>query len=153
MYISDFLYRWPKVRSILRPPHYVSQWAEFQIILFCFKSMSNSRNIPQWVFTNHSSRHMHHWPLHWAMEVMWRHHRSQTVFLAITFDWDKIQPPKQVQFVCLDETNQLICNMTYSGQVMTLTSGQIFNLTFWGHIIYHSTRLYDRNTMVLEISL
>ena len=55
--------------------------------------------------------------------------------------------------VCLVETHRLICNMTFSGKVMTLTWGQIFNLTFQGQIIVHSTRLGDRNTILaIEMS-
>ena len=44
----------------------------------------------------------------------------------------------------------MICNMPYFGQVMTLTRGQIFNLTFRGHIIYQSMRLDERRTMAFE---
>ena len=34
--------------------------------------------------------------------------------------------------------------------IMTLTSGQIFNMTFQGQIIYHSTRLDKRKTMLAK---
>ena len=43
--------------------------------------------------------------------------------------------------------------MTFSGQVRTLTWGQIFNMTFHLQIIYHSTRLDKRNTMLATESL
>ena len=36
------------------------------------------------------------------------------------------------------------------GQVMTLTLGQSFNLTFRGYIIYHLTRLDERNILVID---
>ena len=39
----------------------------------------------------------------------------------------------------LDNTDRLICNMTFSGVVMTLTLGQLFKMTFYGQIIVHST--------------
>ena len=74
-------------------------------------------------------------------------------FWAIALDWNKIQAPKHVHCVCLVKTDRLICNMTFSGQVMTLTWGQISNLTFWGQTIYHSTRLDQTNTMVCELFL
>ena len=56
-------------------------------------------------------------------------------------------------FFYLAPTNRLTCNMTYPGQVMSLTKGQIFNLTFWGHILHHSKRLDERNEMAFEILL
>ena len=48
----------------------------------------------------------------------------------------------------------MICNITYFGQVMTLTWGQLLNLTFRGYIIYHSMRLDEQlRTMVCELFL
>ena len=68
-------------------------------------------------------------------------------FSGITFDRDQLKRWKHHRCVQADDMNRLICNMTFSDQVMTLTSGQIFNMTFQGQIIHHSTRLDKRNTM------
>ena len=57
---------------------------------------------------------------------------------------------KHHRCVQADDADRLICNMTFSGQVMTLTWGQIFNVTFQGQLIYHSTRLDKRNTMPVK---
>ena len=35
-YILDFWYRWTQVRSFLRPPHYLSQWAKNQLCYIYF---------------------------------------------------------------------------------------------------------------------
>ena len=59
---------------------------------------------------------------------------------------------KRLRCVQLDDTDRLICNMTLSGQVMTLTWGQIFKLTFQGQVIVHSMRLDERNTMLVKAS-
>ena len=58
---------------------------------------------------------------------------------------------KHVRCVQLDDTDRLICNMTLFGQVMTLTWGQIFKMTFQGQQIVHSTRLDERNTMLAKV--
>ena len=42
-------------------------------------------------------------------------------FLPITLDWKEIERWGWPHCVCLAETHRLICNMTFSGQVMTLT--------------------------------
>ena len=58
------------------------------------------------------------------------HERSPVVFSAIAFDRDKIEQWKHRWCVQADGTYRLICNMTYSDQIMTLTWGQISNITF-----------------------
>ena len=45
-YITEFRYRWPKVRSILRPLHY-SQWEKNERRLFCTKSIQ--KTLKHWV--------------------------------------------------------------------------------------------------------
>ena len=44
MYISEFWYRWPKVSSILRPPHYLllSQWEKIERRLYCTKTIRST---------------------------------------------------------------------------------------------------------------
>ena len=79
------------------------------------------------------------------------HFRSWKVtssFSAITFDRHQLKQWKHLRCVPNDHTGRLICNMPFSEKVMTLTSGQIFKMTFKGQIIAHSTRLDKRNTML-----
>ena len=51
----------------------------------------------------------------------------------------------------LVRTNWLICSMTFSSQVMTLTWGQILMLTFLGQRIYHSMARQAKDVGVLII--
>ena len=77
------------------------------------------------------------------------HGRSWKVTISssgITFDRNQLERWKHHTCVKADDADRLICNMTFSGHVMTLTWGQIFIMTF--QIIYHSTRLDKRNTML-----
>ena len=57
---------------------------------------------------------------------------------------------EQHHCVSLVNTDRMICNMTYLGPVMTLACSQISYSTFLGHIIHHSTRLEELNTMVIK---
>ena len=50
----------------------------------------------------------------------------------------------------LDDADRLICKMTFPGQVITLTQGQIFKLTFQVQIIVNSTRLDEKNTILAK---
>ena len=60
---------------------------------------------------------------------------GQNTFLPITIDRKEIETWRRSQFVCLDETHGLICNMTYLGHFRDLTWGQISKLTFRGHVM------------------
>ena len=71
-------------------------------------------------------------------------------FWLITFDRSVIQASKQHHCVSIINTDRIICKVTYLGQVMTMTCGQISYLTSLGHIIHHSTRLEELNTMVVK---
>ena len=147
--ISEFWYRWPKVRSILRPLHYKSM-GENERRLFCTKTIQNtlkhritgridflSRNI---VTGDPSSSRQGHF----------RSCKVTSSFSAITFDRDQLERWKHHRCVEGDDADRLTCNMTFLGQVMTLTWGQIFNMTFQGQLIVHSTRLDERNTMLVK---
>ena len=46
-------------------------------------------------------------------------------FLSITFDRKKIETWDRCQSVRLIKTHHLICNMTYLGHFVTLTSGDL----------------------------
>ena len=81
------------------------------------------------------------------------HFRSWKVtsrFSGITFDRGQLERWKHHRCIQADHADQLICNMTFSDQVMTLTWGQIFNMIFQGQIIYYSTRLDKRNMMLAK---
>ena len=81
------------------------------------------------------------------------HFRSWKVtssFSGITFDKNQLELWKHHRCVQADDADRLICNMTFSGQVMTLTWGQFFNMTFQEQIIYHSMRLDERNMMMAK---
>ena len=81
-------------------------------------------------------------------KVIWGHLSSPTVFLRITFDSEEIETWEWSHCVYLIKTLRFICKMTYLGQHVTLTWGQIFTLTFQGHAIHVSMRLDEANTMV-----
>ena len=83
-------------------------------------------------------------------KVISGHGRSPAVFSGITFDRDQLEQWKHHRCVQADNMDQLICNMTLLGQVMTLPWGYIFNITFQGQIIYHSTMLDKRSTMLAK---
>ena len=56
---------------------------------------------------------------------------------------------------CLVKTHRLICKITYSGQHLTSRDLDLMpniDLTFQGHQVHFSTRLIERNSMVLELS-
>ena len=58
--------------------------------------------------------------------------------------------------VRLVKMHRLICNMTYLGQHVTsrdLDLGLNFDLTFQRHQVHFSTRLDERNRMLLELRL
>ena len=64
-------------------------------------------------------------PRHVA-KVISGHGRSPAVFRAyIAFDRDQLERWKHIRCVQVDDTDRLICNMTFSVQVVTLT---------WGHL-------------------
>ena len=48
-------------------------------------------------------------------------------FLPITFDRKEIETWERCQSVRLIKTHHLICNMTYLGRIVTLTSGNLMS--------------------------
>ena len=146
-HIFDFWFRWPKVRLILWPCHY--------------KAMGEKLN-PSYKHQTQSLYHqlsyirlllmiqvqilvgdLHRGHL-WSTEVTNR-------FLLIAHDWKELQTWAWCHCACLVETHRLICNMTYLGQHVTLTWGQILTLSFQCRHVYVSTSLAERNTTVPEL--
>ena len=81
---------------------------------------------------------------------------GQYTFLPTKFDRKEIETWGRSQFVCLDETHWLVCNMTYLGPFRDLTWGQISKLTFRGHVMikighvaYVSMRLDETDSVTL----
>ena len=147
--ISDFGYRWRKARSILRPLQH--------------KRMGENENAP--LFDNRHYKHFQRpnnkYTLHTEPENVtrdpslcpWGQLRLQmesNSFSLTTSDRCMLERWKHLRWVRLDDTDRLICNMSFSGHVMTLTWGQIFQLTLQGQVIVHSTCLYQRSTMLVK---
>ena len=125
LHFLEFWYLWRKVRSILWPLHWLLVNGRK------LKSASFGRKYPQ--------TSGHRWTWHNEPEnctcdplkCLWGHLRSRTVSNSF---W------KHQECVQLNNTNRMTCNMTFS---VTLTWGQIFELTFSGQLICYSTRLPD----------
>ena len=73
-------------------------------------------------------------------------------FSAITFGGDMLERPKHHGCVKhqVDDADRLLCNITFSGQVMALSWGKIFKMTFKVSIIFQSTLLDKRNSMLVK---
>ena len=115
-YISDFRYRWPQVRSFLRPPHYKSMGKKSTLLYLLWRKRFwvESYRIGQWwtireknCFTYPSKGHLR------SPEVTNRH-------LPITFDQKEIETWDWCQYVRLGQANRLIGNMTHFGHHLTL---------------------------------
>ena len=111
-----FLYRWPQVRSFLRPPHYKSMGKKSTpLYLLCRK--------PIWV---ESYRIGQLWTIRVKNCIAYPskgHLRSPEVtnrHLPITFDQKEIETWDWCQYVCLGQANPMICNMTHFGNHVTL---------------------------------
>ena len=136
-YISDFWKLWPKVRSFFRPAHYKSM-GKFQVPLIVHIFVQ---------FYLYYDYLCHRWgsiskkPSVNLQRVNCGHMSSPKVtihFWPITFDRSVIQASKQHHCVSLVNTDRMICNMPYLGQIWTLTWGQISYLTFL--VILYSIR-------------
>ena len=116
-YISDFLYRWPQVRLLLRPPHYKSMGKKSTLVIFTLAQAFLSGIISYRTVVDNSSKKLHYLPTYKgdlrSPEVTNRH-------LSITFDQKKIETWDWCQYVCLGQANRLICNMTHFGHHVTL---------------------------------
>ena len=77
-YISDFWYRWPQVRSFLRPPHYlpISQWQKINSVIFTLSQAYLSEIISYRTVVDNSSKNLHCLPLEKSFEVTRGHQPS-----------------------------------------------------------------------------
>ena len=145
-YISDFSYRWPEVSSISWPLYYKSMEK--------YWNPSHSQNTLQKSrIPSESCYHRPFLTIHMQFligdpsEGHLRSPRVNNGFLPITGDRKEIETWEWSHCVCLIETHWFICNVTYLGHHMTL-NGQIWSLTFKGHLIHFSMRVDEANTMV-----
>ena len=115
-YISDFWYRWPQVRSFLRPPHYKSMGKKSTLLYLLWRKrfwVEWYRIGQLWTIrvknciTYPSKGHLR------SPEVTNRH-------LPITFDQKEIETWDWCQYVRLGQANLVMCNMTYFGHHVTL---------------------------------
>ena len=67
-YISDFLYRWPQLRSFLRPPHYKSIGKKINSDIFTLQAYL-SGIMPYRTVVDNSSKKLHCLPLERSFEV------------------------------------------------------------------------------------
>ena len=116
MYILDFLYRWPQVRSFLRPPYYKSIGKKSTLLYLLWRKrfwVETYRIGQLWTIrvknciTYPSKGHLR------SPEVTNRH-------LPITFDQKEIETWDWCQYVRLGQANRVICNMTHFGHHVTL---------------------------------
>ena len=68
-YISDFLYRWPKVRSFLRPPHYKSMGKKINSVIFTSAQAYLSGIISYRTVMDNLAKNLHCLPLERSFEV------------------------------------------------------------------------------------
>ena len=109
----------------------LSQWEENERRLFLKKTIRNTlkhrMQVDQtpWVgiLRPVTTRHV--------AKVISGPERLPAIFLAITFDRYQLEQRKYHRCVQDDHTDRLICKMTYSDQVMTLTWGLIFKVIFF----------------------
>ena len=115
-YISDFWYRWPQVRSFLRPPHYKSMGKKSTPLYLLWRKhiwLESYRIGQLWTIrvkiciAYPSKGHLR------SPEVTNRH-------LPITFDQKEIETWDWCQYVRLGQANPMICNMTHFGHHVTL---------------------------------
>ena len=121
LFISDFWYRWPKVRSISWPPHYKSMGKIEVWPLMRIRAAQLTQNHNQIGYAWYPWRAVAWFPVERSSDVtLWRH-RVTVRFLPITFDRNDLGTCDWCHSVRLVKTHRLICNMTYLGPTVTLT--------------------------------
>ena len=129
LYISNFLYLLAKVRSVPWPLHYKSMEKMELALDTCVRIGTVHIFWNQWWLGTAAMTKM----LFLANSLLKGHQRSLETTNSffnnnswfnrdITLGW--------LRCVCLIKTRRLICNMTYFGHYVTLTSGQTLTFTF-----------------------
>ena len=108
----------------------ISQWEKNERRLFCTKTIQNTLKHRVTGIIDTLSRNIVTGDPLSCRQGHFRSWKDISSFSGITFDRDQLERWKHHRCVQVDDTDRLICNMTFSDQVMTLTWGQIFNMTF-----------------------
>ena len=106
-----------------------SQWENNERRLFWTKTIWNTQATGYRYTWHPESEYCDQWPIVMSprsFQVMKGHQQ----FSAIYFDGDQLEWWKHHKCVEADDTDRLICNMTFSDQVMSLILRQILKLTF-----------------------
>ena len=154
MIISEFWFRWPEVRSILRPNHYKAVGKCSNAIF----SESSSKSVPPVSIYSYigplSMIRVQFWPndlSYGSFEVIW----GQIRVLPLTFDRIEIERWEWAQYVSFAKTHRMICNMTYL--VQHVTSRDLDLRPNFEIDLFMSTCLYfrafrdERNTMLPKL--
>ena len=129
VYISEIWCRWPKIRSNFRPLHYKSMGGNERSLF----SLKTNRNALKHRVTGRLDTLSQNIATSDPSPCRQGHFRSWKVtssFSAITFDRNQLEWWKHHRCIQDDDTDRLTCSMTFSDQVMTLTRGESFQMTF-----------------------
>ena len=149
-YISEFVYRWPHVRSFLRPPHYKSMGKKSTPLYLLWRK-------PFWVELYRIGQL---WTIRVKICIVYPskgHLRSPEVInrhLPINFDQKEIETWDWCQCVRLGQANRLICNMTHFGYHVTLAWLDLrsnFDLDLSKSFLYMARRALTRKTRWYQI--
>ena len=117
-YISEFRFRWPEVRSVLRPHHYKAM-GKCSYAVYSKSTGGNVLFMSKYFYIRRlSMTRMQLWPNDLSfrtLEVIW----GQIRFLPLTFDRIEVESWGWSQCVSLAQTHLLICNMTYVASHVT----------------------------------
>ena len=111
-----FLYRWPQVRSFLRPSHYKSMGKKSTPLYLLWRKPIWVESYRIWQFRTIRVKICIAYPSKGHL----RSHEVTNRHLPITFDQKEIETWDWCQYVRLGQANQLICNMTHFGHHVTL---------------------------------
>ena len=125
--ISDFWYRWPQVKSFLRPPHYKSMIKKINSVTFTlaqayFSGIASYRRV-----VDNSSTNLHCLLLERSFEV----NRGDQLWFANNFWSKRVDTWDWCQYVRLGQAHRLICNMTHFGHHVTLAWLDLTWLELW----------------------
>ena len=130
IYLSEFRYPWPKVRSILRPVHNYKSMGKNERRLFWKETIWNTLKHRFTCRIDTLSWNIATSDLSPSRQSHFRSWNVISSFSAITFDRDQIEQWNHHRCVQNDHTDRVICSMIFSDKVMFLTWGQIFINTF-----------------------
>ena len=152
LYLSDFVYWWPKVRSISWPPSYKSM-RKNQVAHFFLQ-------IPYVIATSIMNDISHDYPglptdANCVMWQPWGHvtwSKVTKIFLIITLDRKEIQQRSLSHCVQLIDTHRTAFMLTLRSREGHVTWGQPLTLTWWGQHIHVSMRI-DEGISIIQFVL